>query len=443
MNGSTFSMMTSTLSTTMQVLPVGGNDDDPEAKSTRVQLIWLPYVILTLVLLAMALTSFLHYHVNNKSRYSSKTKVAQKPQTMKTPPVKYRVTMSRSGAIRPVEFNILDFPSKFADSYNDNNETDCDIESEVEKSPIEKEHKVALSSLSYNGHVTTIPTLSADGIHNHVTVVPTSTGNGTSKLVTVLPKSLHEEIPNHVTILPTSHCDGIHNLVKMSPKLSHKRMQDQVTVLSRSSNDSVHNPLTKRKSNEDILSTTAYNLQDGNSCQPSHKPSHKSVSTTSSALSGKRSKALPTSHEAYLNEAYDSNCDSDKSLISQRDNRRSEEEFGFNNESFDSSTESFGPSDPDNNKGAQALPGEVKDISVVPDRVSQSAVKDRLAPDTVYYQNTSSRSYTEPDILIHAVPKAKPQASCTKKSAPKIGFVQSTHPKKPTNNGKHKSKYTV
>ena len=73
-----------------------------------VHLLWLPYVILSLVLIALAFASFLHYHFNNRSRsehYESSTKlnkvhVANSYEAAAAVrKKKYRVTMSRNGRV--------------------------------------------------------------------------------------------------------------------------------------------------------------------------------------------------------------------------------------------------------------------------------------------------------------------------------------------------------
>ena len=73
-----------------------------------VHLLWLPYVILSLVLIALAFASFLHYHFNNRSRsehYESSTKLnkVHVANSYEAAAVvrkkKYRVTMSRNGRV--------------------------------------------------------------------------------------------------------------------------------------------------------------------------------------------------------------------------------------------------------------------------------------------------------------------------------------------------------
>ena len=57
--------------------------------------LWVPYLVLTIVLSAMAVGSFIHYHINNKSRYVEKSKPVSEPTSRKTSN-KYRVTLGRN-----------------------------------------------------------------------------------------------------------------------------------------------------------------------------------------------------------------------------------------------------------------------------------------------------------------------------------------------------------
>ena len=69
-------------------------------ENANIGILWLPYFLMTLVLIAMAVGSFIKYHCRNKGKYRGKKYLSADPEVYH----KHRVTMNKNGTM-PLQAN--------------------------------------------------------------------------------------------------------------------------------------------------------------------------------------------------------------------------------------------------------------------------------------------------------------------------------------------------
>ncbi|KAK2145045.1 hypothetical protein LSH36_707g01164 [Paralvinella palmiformis] len=74
---------------------------DPGNDISWGHLLWIPYVVLTLILILLACASFMHYHFKNRGKYME---AVYKHKNMTSCPRKYRVTLNRKGFVAGMLF---------------------------------------------------------------------------------------------------------------------------------------------------------------------------------------------------------------------------------------------------------------------------------------------------------------------------------------------------